>query len=103
MRVDAIHGRDQEFFVDGTGVRRSFVPYLFGMHSDFWDDFRSIQFVQQREGALLVRIVPTDANSLLRVEAVLKARFVDVHLIFESVTGIETTAAGKHRYFVSEI
>jgi phenylacetate-CoA ligase len=103
LRVDAIEGREQEFFIDRDRQRRAFGPYLFGIHNEFWDRIDAIQFLQRRPGSLDVRIVARDTRYHPWLEAYLQERFAVCNLRFEYVDKIVSTKAGKHRYYVSEI
>lgn len=103
LRVDAIEGREQEFFIDQDGQHRAFGPYLFGIHNDFWDRIVSIQFLQKQAGFLDVRIVLSNDIHRHWLESYLRERFAICSLRIEYVDKIETTTAGKHRYFISQI
>jgi len=102
-RVDGIEGRVQEFFLDRDGGRRAFGPYLFGIHNDFWDKISAIQVVQRKSGRLLIRVVSRRSEVRSWLEEYLRQRFAIVDLDFEYVKTIERTAAGKHRFFISEL
>lgn len=103
LKVDAIEGRDQEYFVDAEGKRRAFGPYLFGIHDEFWDRISAIQFRQQESGWLDVIAVVKTATYRGWLEDYLRKRFAVCKLRFEYVDRIPTTAAGKHRYYVSTL
>lgn len=102
-RVDGIEGRTQEYFVDVEGQRYAFGPYLFGIHNEFWDIIRGIQFIQERPGQLRVRVALRDVGLRSWMESYLAERFSLVTLIFEYVDEIERTSSGKHRYFISQL
>lgn len=103
FRVDAIEGRVQEFFLDRDGGPRAFGPYLFGIHNRFWDIISSIQFIQRQAGRLQVRVVCGRQDERPWLEQYLRERFAVVDLEFDYVEAIARTAAGKHRYFISDM
>jgi phenylacetate-CoA ligase len=103
LSVAAIEGREQEYFLDSESQWRAFGPYLFGIHNEFWDRISAIQFQQKQIGWLDVSIVMKDSSHRIWLEDYLRKRFEVCELRFEYVNGIPTTAAGKHRYYVSLI
>lgn len=103
MRVDAIEGRQQDFFIDRAGQRRSFGPYLFGIHDEFWEKIRAIQFRQEQAGWLDVKVVPKRDADRRWLEKYLSQRFCHCDLRFSYVERIETTQQGKHRYYLSSL
>jgi len=100
-RVDAIEGREQEFFLDRNEQRRGFGPYLFGIHNEFWDHISAIQFIQQRPGHLLVKITTKPDADRPWLEDYLRQRFAVCDLHFQYVDRIKRTTTGKHRYYIS--
>ena len=103
VRVDAIEGRVQEYFIDRGGQLRAFGPYLFGIHNRFWDILSAIQFVQSEPGRLSVRVALKDAGEQAWLEAFLRDRFAVVELDMVYVDAIKRTAAGKHRYYINQL
>jgi phenylacetate-CoA ligase len=104
-RVSAIVGRAQETFVDSSGRRRSLFGYAFGdLDIDaFWDQIRDIQFVQDRAGFLLVRVVPNPGAERDRIQKAFERRFPMAKLDFEYVSAIERSPSGKRRYLVDRL
>lgn len=103
-RVSAIIGRRQEYFIDRNGFRRTFNPFLFAIHGEFWDWINNIQFVQKDPGRLICRVNLRDGHRTKKlVEAVLRKRFSVVDLEFEHEAIIAKTIRGKHRYFINEM
>jgi len=103
VRVDAIEGRQQDFFLDRAGQKRSFGPYLFGIHDEFWEKILAIQFRQERPGCLDVKVVLSSAADRPWVEEYLSKRFNLCDLSFAYVARIDTTPMGKHRYYMSSL
>ncbi|WP_417371531.1 hypothetical protein [Gelidibacter japonicus] len=101
LTVNAIIGREQEYFYDREGAPNPFIAYFFAIHNEFWNHFETIQFIQNKNGELEVLVVnPTNDN----IYKTLTERFSSkVDLIFRVVPKIEKTALGKHRYFVQNI
>lgn len=101
-RVSAIVGRTQETFVDNAGRRRSLFGYAFGdLDVDaFWDQIRDLQFVQYKEGFLLMRVVTNPGASREQIQKTFERRFPMATLDFEYVSAIERSPSGKRRYFV---
>jgi len=100
-RVDAIVGRAQETFTDREGRRRSLFGYIFGDEkSILWDHIQDLQVVQDRPGALRVRLVTDPASNRAQIEQTLRSRMPMATLEFEYVPVIERSASGKRRYFV---
>jgi len=100
-RVDAIVGRAQETFTDSEGRRRSLFGYIFGDEkSILWDHIQDLQVVQDRPGALRVRLVTDPASNRAQIEQTLRSRMPMATLEFEYVPVIERSASGKRRYFV---
>lgn len=102
-KVHAIIGRNQEFMLTKDKRKIAFGPYLFGIHTDFWEMVSSIQFVQNEPGVLHVRYVPSASFRKEEFEAFLSERFSIMNLVFEKNTVIERTQAGKHRYFIQKV
>jgi phenylacetate-CoA ligase len=100
LRTGAIAGRSQEIFIDGSGRSRALGPYVFGIHGSFWDHIRDLQFVQDRAGFLLVRVVTTPKADRHQIEKTLEERLPMVKLEFEYVPLIERNPNGKRRYFI---
>lgn len=100
-RVDAIVGRAQETFTDSEGRRRSLFGYIFGDEkSILWDHIQDLQVIQDRPGALRVRLVTDPASNRAQIEQTLQSRMPMATLEFEYVPVIERSASGKRRYFV---
>ena len=102
-KVHAIIGRTQEFMLTKDMRRIAFGPYLFGIHTDFWEMVSSIQFVQNEPGILQVRYVPSVSFRQQDFESFLSERFSIMNLVFEKNVMIERTRSGKHRYFVQNV
>ena len=101
-RASAIVGRAQETFVDNSGRRRSLYGYAFGDldESAFYDQIRDIQFVQDKPGLLLLRIVTNPGAERDQIQRTFERRFPMARLEFEYVSAIERSPSGKRRYFV---
>jgi phenylacetate-CoA ligase len=104
-RASTIVGRSQETFVDSSGRRRSLFGYAFGDldHDAFYDQIRDIQFVQDRAGWLLVRIVTNPGADKDQIQKTFERRFTMASLEFEYVSAIERSPSGKRRYFVDRL
>jgi phenylacetate-CoA ligase len=104
-RVSSIVGRSQETFVDNTGRRRSLYGYAFGDldHDAFYDQIRDIQFVQDKPGELLVRIVTNPGAERRQLEKTFESRIPMARLQFDFVSAIERSPSGKRRYFVDRL
>jgi phenylacetate-CoA ligase len=104
-RASTIVGRSQETFVDNSGRRRSLFGYAFGDldHDAFYDQIRDIQFVQDRAGWLLVRIVTNPGADRDQIQKTFERRFTMASLEFEYVSAIERSPSGKRRYFVDRL
>ncbi len=101
-RASSIVGRSQETFVDLSGRRRSLYGYAFGDldHDAFYDQIRDIQFVQDKAGCLLVRIVTNPGAERDQIQQTFERRIPMAKLEFEYVSAIERSPSGKRRYFV---
>jgi phenylacetate-coenzyme A ligase PaaK-like adenylate-forming protein len=102
-RVGTIVGRSQETFVDSAGRRRGLGCYLFGIHGQFWDQIRDLQVVQDRAGALNIRIVTSPRADRAQIQRTLEQRLPMVWLQFEYVALIRRRPNGKRRYFASSL
>jgi phenylacetate-CoA ligase len=104
-RVSTIVGRSQETFVDNSGRRRSLFGYAFGDldHDAFYDQIRDIQFVQDRAGWLLVRIVTNPGADRDQIQKTFELRIPMASLEFEYVSAIERSPSGKRKYFVDRL
>src|SRR5215469_87781 len=104
-RVSSIVGRSQESFVDNSGRRRSLYGYAFGDldHDAFYDQIRDIQFVQDKAGELLVRIVTNPGAERDQIQKTFERRIPMARLDFEFVSAIERSPSGKRRYFVDRL
>jgi phenylacetate-CoA ligase len=104
-RVGTIVGRSQETFVDNSGRRRSLFGYAFGDldHDAFYDQIRDIQFVQDRAGWLLVRIVTNPGADRDQIQKTFELRIPMASLEFEYVSAIERSPSGKRKYFVDRL
>jgi phenylacetate-CoA ligase len=101
-RVNAIVGRSQETFTDNAGRKRSLFGYAFGdLDVDaFWDQIRDLQFVQEKPGFLILRVVPNPGADRDQIRKTFERRFPMAKLDVEYVSVIERTSSGKRRYFV---
>jgi phenylacetate-CoA ligase len=104
-RVSTIVGRSQETFIDSSGRRRSLFGYAFGDldHDAFYDQIRDIQFVQERAGWLLVRIVTNPGADRDQIQKTFERRVPMASLEFEYVSAIERSPSGKRKYFVDQL
>ena len=99
-RVGSIVGRSQETIRDESGRRWSLLGYAFGIHGSFWDQIQDLQFVQDRPGHLIVRLVPSLEADKQLIEDTLKGRMRMIELDFEYVSAIPRTENGKRKYLV---
>jgi hypothetical protein len=104
-RVSAIVGRSQETFIDSSGRRRSLFGYAFGdLDADaFWDQIRDLQFVQDKPGFLLLRVVPSAGAEREQIRNAFERRFPMAKLDVEYVSAIERSPSGKRRYLVDRL
>lgn len=104
-RVSTIVGRSQETFADNSGRRRSLFGYAFGDldHDAFYDQIRDMQFVQDRPGWLLVRIMTNPGADRDQIEKTFERRIPMASLEFEYVSVIERSPSGKRKYFVDRL
>ena len=104
-RVGFVVGRSQETFVDISGRRRSLFDYAFADidHGPFLDLIRDIQFVQDRPGFLLVRIVASPGADKEEIRRTFERNMPQAKLEFEYVSQIERSPSGKRRYFVNAL
>jgi phenylacetate-CoA ligase len=102
-RVGAIVGRSQEIFTDDAGRRRALGPYIFGIHGGFWDEIYDVQFVQERQGTLLVQLVARPGGRRSLIEDTLTERIPMARLEFRYVASIERNSNGKRKYFVDHL
>lgn len=104
-RVATVVGREQETFIDSSGRRRSLFGYAFGDldHGTFWDQIRDLQFVQDRAGFLLVRLVLNPGADKDDIQRTFVARLPMATLDFEYVPAIERRPNGKRRYLVADM
>ena len=101
--VSSIVGREQEFFIDGTGQQYAFGPFLFGIHGSFWDCLENIQFKQDTAGEMAVVLV-AEMEKRNEIEQTLRHRFPkSLNLKFSYAESIQTTKSGKHRYYISSL
>lgn len=101
-RTGAIVGREQETFIDRSGRRRSLFGYIyFDEKGVLWDQLRDLQVVQDRIGALRVRMVAKPGADKQLIQKTLEQRMPMVQLDFEYVPAIERGPNGKRRYFVN--
>lgn len=103
MRVKSIIGRSQDFFWGADGSQYAFGPFLFGIHNEFWDEIDNIQFLQDKPGEIVIKIVDNTHTRHEWLESFLKDRFKVVKVKTSYVASIDTTKSGKHRYFVNNI
>jgi phenylacetate-CoA ligase len=101
-RASAIVGRSQETFVDSSGRRRSLYGYAFGDldHGAFYDQIWDIQFIQDKEGFLRVRVVASPGADRDQIQRTFERHIPVATLEFEYVSAIERSPSGKRRYFV---
>jgi len=103
FKVKSIIGREQEFVFDKNGNQKAFGPYLFGIHSEFWEMVKKIQFEQRKKGYLLIKYIPQHEYDINILKNFLKKRFKEFHLEFKEVKEIYKTKSGKHKYFIQKI
>jgi phenylacetate-CoA ligase len=103
--VSDVVGREQEFLVSATGRRISLTA--FNMHDRIFDDLYAVQFYQEEPGSAEFRYIAGPAfhtSRLTRIEEGIRRKLGDdFELSFRSVTEVEKTARGKHRWLVSRI
>lgn len=106
--LSRIEGRKQEYIVAGDGRLVALTAFIFGQHYPAFAKIRQMQIVQERKGAILVRLAVTphwdesDASDLRqRMLAVLGGSKWDIEL--EYVAHIELTERGKHRFVVQQL
>ena len=87
-------------FTDSSEQRRALGPYLFGIHGPFWDHIGDLQFVQDRPGFLLARVVPSSRADRHQIEQTLEDRLSMVKLEFDYVPVFERRPNRKRRYFI---
>lgn len=100
-----IAGREQEFLVSGTGRKISLTA--FNMHDAVFDDLYAVQFYQERPGHAEFRYVAGprfERARLASVESGIRQKLGDDFQIeLKQVRDVEKTAAGKHRWIVSNL
>jgi phenylacetate-CoA ligase len=100
-----IAGREQEFVVTGTGRKISLTAV--NMHDDIFDDLYAVQFFQETPGKVELRYMPGPGFSstrLPKIEAGVRRKLGDdIELIMASVSEVEKTSRGKHKWLVSKI
>lgn len=102
-RVQSIIGRSQEFFIGRDSCQYAFGPFLFGIHSEFWEKIDNIQFIQELPGEIHIQIVSKPGTHCEWLEKFLKTRFKVVEVKISYVGEIKKTEAGKHRYFINKV
>ena len=100
FKLKSIKGRIQEFIFDKELNRRAFGPYLFGIHSEFWDFIVLIQFIQEVKGRLEVKYVKSSNFNKTRFLEIIEQRFELFELKFHDVDYIEKTKNGKHKSLI---
>jgi len=105
IEVEAVTGREHEFLVSATGRRISLTAI--NMHDRIFDGLLAVQFYQARAGAVEFRYEPasqwhTGRESSIRA-GLLEKLGSDFALSMRAVTEIEKTAAGKHRWLITEL
>ena len=103
--IRELDGRNQEFLFTRTGAK---IPGLSIKIDEFtWDYVRIYQVVQEREGAIVLRIVPrSNFNEYVETRLLEKQRdrwggFFDISV--ELVGSIPRTSSGKHRLIVNRV
>jgi phenylacetate-CoA ligase len=103
--VSDIAGREQEFLVSATGRRISLTA--FNMHDAVFDDLYAVQFFQEQSGRVEFRYVAGPrfhSSRLPGIEAAIRRKLGDDFQIeLRSVSEVEKTARGKHRWLVSQL
>ena len=74
---------------------------FFGIHNEFWDHLRQVQFVQTAPGTIEVRLVLHEQSNRTWLKDFLNERFAGFELKFVERQTIPPTRSGKHRYFLS--
>ncbi|MCB1211020.1 MAG: phenylacetate--CoA ligase family protein, partial [Verrucomicrobiales bacterium] len=105
MEVEAVTGRAYEFLVGKNGRRVSLTAV--NMHDGIFDGLLAVQFFQGKKGVVEFRYQPGSAWRTER-ESAMRAGLMeklgdDFSLELRAVSGVEKTAAGKHRWLISEI
>jgi phenylacetate-CoA ligase len=100
-----IAGREQEFLVSATGRKISLTAI--NMHDNIFDGLYAVQFYQREPGRAEFRYMPGprfDSANIAKIEAGLRRKLgEDFEISFEQATELAKTAAGKHKWLVSEI
>ena len=100
-----IAGREQEFLVSATGRRISLTA--FNMHDAIFNDLYAVQFFQEKPGVAEFRYIPGpkfDSSRLPKIETGIRRKLGDdFEVTLRSVTEVEKTPAGKHKWLVSKL
>lgn len=100
-----IAGREQEFLVSGNGRRIALTA--FNMHDAIFNDLYAVQFFQEKPGVAEFRYIAGpkfEAARLRQIESGIRRKLGDdFEVTFRAVTEVEKTAAGKHKWLVSEL
>jgi phenylacetate-CoA ligase len=105
LAVSEVAGREQEFLVSGTGRRISLTA--FNMHDSVFDDLYAVQFHQAEPGRVEFRYVAGPkfhSSRLVLIEAGIRRKLGDdFQLEMRSVSDVEKTSRGKHKWLVSSL
>lgn len=105
IEVEKVVGRDYEFLVSATGRRVSLTAI--NMHDRIFDGLMAVQFCQEREGEVEFRYQRgpqwRDDREDPMLSGLMKKLGDDFTLKLRSVSEVEKTIAGKHRWLISRL
>lgn len=105
IEIEKVIGRDYEFLVSTTGRHVSLTAI--NLHDDVFEGLLAVQFHQTEKGGVTLRFQPGPHWRTSRLDSIRSALHrklgPDFALTFQSVTEIEKTSAGKHRWLISEL
>ena len=105
IEIEKVIGRDYEFLLSSTGRQVSLTAI--NMHDDVFDGLLAVQFHQTAKGHVTFRYQPGPNWHSSRIDSIRDAldRKLgdDFSLSLQSVSEIDKTSAGKHRWLITDL
>jgi len=108
LSLKGIEGREQEFLITKEGNLMSLGPALWSIHDNYWSNIKQIQFIQEKPGILIIKIVKEQSHSKEEISEYIlklfKARFRELFkLKLDFVSHIPRSKRGKHSFLIQRL
>jgi len=103
--IKRIIGREKETIIDKKGNEIALGPILFGIHDQDWGRIKRIQFVQDKMGYLILKVVSNEKEEWIYkyIKSLFDRRLTLFEYKIKIVNDIKLTGVGKHKYLIQNL